>query len=103
LHTNYIKIYYLQDGCISKLVISPDERILAYATNKGAVILVEHNVLQSSSAAAKKLQISNEHVGSEVTALQWNAESSELYIGDNVGRISLLCVSVFTVRTFLEI
>ncbi|XP_059482528.1 uncharacterized protein LOC132200810 [Neocloeon triangulifer] len=91
-----------KDGAIVKVAVSPDEKVLAYATNKGVVILLEHNVLQSSSAASRRLQTSNEHLGAEVTTLQWNATSDDLYIGDNTGKISLLCVSVFTAKNIFQ-
>ncbi|CAB3359786.1 Hypothetical predicted protein [Cloeon dipterum] len=91
-----------KDGPINNVSISPDEKIVAYATSKGAVVMIEHNVLQSPPAAARRIQVSSEHLGAKVTAMQWNSKSDDLYIGDNTGKVSLLCVSVFTPKNIFQ-
>lgn len=75
--------------------VSPDEKYFAFATVKGVVCILE----QSQSLKFRRVQTSAEHHGSEVTALQWNACRSELFVGDDSGRISVISSSAFVVRT----
>jgi hypothetical protein len=75
--------------------VSPDENFFAFATVKGVVCILE----RSQSLKARCIQMSVEHHGSEVTALQWNGCSSELFVGDDTGKISVISASAFVVRT----
>ncbi|GFT57845.1 hermansky-Pudlak syndrome 5 protein [Trichonephila clavipes] len=53
---------------------------------------MEHNA-ERGTAPPQRLQISFEHRGSVVTAMQWNISSSKIYIGDDKGRVSVISVS----------
>lgn len=72
--------------------ISPDEKLFAFATNKGTVCLVEIN-----NKNAKDIQVYNEHVGNTITAMKWNEYTEELYVGDNTGKISVIINANFIV------
>jgi WD40 repeat protein len=74
--------------------VSPDEKFFAFATLKGVVCILERN----QSLKFRRMQMSVEHHGSEVTALQWNVCSSELFVGDDSGKISVISSSAFVVR-----
>ncbi|CAG2056326.1 unnamed protein product [Timema podura] len=87
-----------QDGAITRLSISPNEKMFVVATLKGVVCVLERN----EGRGARRVLVSNEHQGSEVTALQWNSSSSEIFIADDVGRVSVLTVSLFTTKTMFQ-
>jgi hypothetical protein len=82
--------------------MSPDEKMIAYATTKGVVVMVEHHA-QQGAGTSRRLQISNEHLGSDVTVLKWSTNSDELYVGDSVGRVSVCCVSLFSVSYYTTV
>nr|CAD7257547.1 unnamed protein product [Timema shepardi] len=86
------------DGAITQLSISPNEKMFVVATLKGVVCVLEQN----EGRGARRVLVSNEHQGSEVTALQWNSSSSEIFIADDAGRVSVLTVSVFTTKTIFQ-
>jgi hypothetical protein len=73
--------------------VSPDEKFFAFSTMKGVVCIVE----RSQSLKVRRIQMSIEHPGSEVTAMQWNLCSSELFVGDDSGKISVVSPSAFVV------
>nr|CAD7439798.1 unnamed protein product [Timema bartmani] len=88
----------VEDGAITQLSISPNEKMFVVATLKGVVCVLERN----EGRGARRVLVSNEHQGSEVTALQWNSSSSEIFIADDVGRVSVLTVSLFTTKTMFQ-
>lgn len=75
--------------------ISPDEKTVALATVRGSIWLI---ILKPS---IKLMIISNEHLGEKVTCLCWNDNSTEVYAGDDSGKISVSLVSNFIVITSL--
>jgi WD40 repeat protein len=74
--------------------VSPDEKFFAFATLKGVVCILE----RSHSLKVRRIQMSVEHHNSEVTALQWNVYSNELFVGDDTGKVSVISASAFVVR-----
>ena len=51
----------------------------------------------------KLIAISNEHIHKQVNCLCWNDNSSELYIGDESGKVSVMVLSIFTVSLHFNI
>jgi hypothetical protein len=49
----------------------------------------------------RRIQLSVERCGSEITAMQWNLCSSELFVGDGSGKISVVSASAFVVSITL--
>lgn len=45
----------------------------------------------------KDTQVYNEHFGNLVTAMKWNEQCNELYVGDNTGKISVVINASFIV------
>lgn len=76
---------------MTHLLISPDEKTVALATKRGSVCVI------NLKPSVKLLSIANEHVGETITSLCWNAKSTEIYVGDNNGKISTVVLSIFTV------
>ncbi|KDR22801.1 hypothetical protein L798_00714, partial [Zootermopsis nevadensis] len=87
-----------KEGSITQVSVSPDEKYFAFATVKGVVCILE----QSQSLKFRRVQTSAEHHGSEVTALQWNACRSELFVGDDSGRISVISSSAFVGKNMFQ-
>ena len=86
----------MQDGSISQLAISPDEKLIGFATVKGTVVIVERN----SSVTNNRVTQCTEHQGNQITCLLWNSSNNEMFIGDDPGRVSVLHVSLFLVNNF---
>jgi len=76
---------------VSRVAISPDEKTVALATNRGTVCLV------SLKSTPQLIAISMEHMYEQITCLCWNNNNTEIYVGDAVGRISVMVLSIFTV------
>lgn len=77
---------------MSRVAISPDEKTIALATIRGTICLV------SLKPTSRLTAISTEHIYEQITCLCWNDSSTEIYIGDVVGRVSVMVLSIFTVR-----
>lgn len=87
----------MQEGSVTQVSVSPDEKFFAFSTMKGVVCVVE----RSQSSKVRRIQMSVDHRGSEITAMQWNLCSSELFIGDDSGKISVVSASAFVVSITL--
>lgn len=79
-----------KEGPITCVRISPDEKWFGFSTTRGVSCVLEH-----SGSAVNRRILSHVHEGRSVTALQWNNLSSQLYIGDNSGQISVISVSSY--------
>lgn len=86
----------LSEGVVSHLSISPDEKSIALATTRGIVCIV------TLKPTTKLVATSTEHVNEKITCLCWNDNSSEIYIGDSTGKISVLVLSIFTVNGMFQ-
>ncbi|XP_011299713.1 Hermansky-Pudlak syndrome 5 protein homolog [Fopius arisanus] len=86
----------LSEGPVTHVQISPDEKTVALSTKRGSVCIV------SLKPSAKLISISNEHLRETVTSLCWNSKSSEIYVGDNKGKISTIVLSIFTVNGMFQ-
>ncbi|XP_015121301.1 Hermansky-Pudlak syndrome 5 protein homolog isoform X2 [Diachasma alloeum] len=84
------------EGTVTHVQISPDEKTVALSTKRGSVCIITFKPL------AKLLSISNEHLHETVTSLCWNSKSSEIYVGDNNGKISTIVLSIFTVNGMFQ-
>jgi hypothetical protein len=76
--------------------VSPDEKFFAFSTVKGVVCVLE----KSRSLKVRRIQMTLEHHGLEITALQWNVSGNELFVGDNCGKVSVIRASPFVVSIF---
>lgn len=77
---------------MSRVLISPDEKTIALTTNRGVVCLL------ALKPTPKLIAVSSEHIQERINCLCWNDNSSEIYIGDGNGKISVMVLSIFTVR-----
>lgn len=91
---NVGKFDHFQEGPVSCVRISPDEKWFAFSTARGVSCVLEHN-----GSSVNRRILSHEHEGLKVTALQWNSSSTQLYVGDNTGRISVIRVASYLVSS----
>jgi WD40 repeat protein len=89
----------IQEGSVTQVSVSPDEKFFAFSTVKGAVCILE----RSHSLRARCVQMYLEHHGSGITALQWNVSGNELFVGDDSGRVSVVSASHFVVSIFTAV
>ncbi|XP_066596992.1 uncharacterized protein pink [Prorops nasuta] len=92
----FFKLLPLSEGAVLCTSISPNEKTIAIATNRGIVCLIQFKV------AAKVIATSREHLGNRVTCLCWNNNNSELFVGDNIGRVSVMVLSIFSVNGMFQ-
>ncbi|XP_078661048.1 BLOC-2 complex member HPS5-like [Branchiostoma floridae x Branchiostoma belcheri] len=76
-----------KEGAITMVTSAPDDNLVAIATSRGLVVVWELNI--ERRAKPERLRISPEHRGNTVVALQWDDKSSRLFIGDDVGKVSV--------------
>ncbi|XP_043799993.1 Hermansky-Pudlak syndrome 5 protein isoform X1 [Apis laboriosa] len=93
---SFIQLIPLSEGIVSRILISPDEKTIALTTARGIVCLV---ILKPTP---KLIAISTEHIHKQINCLCWNDNSSEVYIGDENGKISVLVLSIFTVNGIFQ-
>ncbi|KAJ8675429.1 hypothetical protein QAD02_011215 [Eretmocerus hayati] len=80
----------LSEGAMCQAQISPDEKSIALATVRGSICLV------SLKPNIKLLTVSTEHVGEKITSLCWNDNSSEVFAGDENGKVTVTVLPSFT-------
>jgi hypothetical protein len=86
----------LQDGTITRLAISSDEKHIGFANGKGIVTVTPCDQSLSSSHS---VVTSKEHQNNEVTAMFFT--TNMLFTGDDIGKIAVLQLRNFLVSTFI--
>lgn len=76
---------------VSRVAISPDEKAVALATTRGTVCVV------SLKSTPQLIAISMEHMYEQITCLCWNNNSTDIYVGDAAGKVSVMVLSIFGV------
>lgn len=79
-----------KEGPVTRVIISPDEKWFGFSTARGISCVLEHN-----GSTVNRRILSSVHEGRVVTALQWNNSSSQMYVGDNSGQISVISVASY--------
>ncbi|XP_011883083.1 PREDICTED: uncharacterized protein LOC105570478 [Vollenhovia emeryi] len=93
---SFLQIIPLSEGVVSRVAISPDEKTVALATTRGTVCLV------SLKSTPQLISVSTEHMYKQITCVCWNDNSTEIYVGDAVGRVSIMVLSIFTVNGMFQ-
>jgi len=78
---------------VTQVVISKDEDLIAFGTQKGIVCVLQRN---ENGVGSKLLNKSTEHLGHEITAMEWTSKN-QLYFGDCIGKVTSIYVSLFVV------
>ncbi|KAJ9575060.1 hypothetical protein L9F63_007721, partial [Diploptera punctata] len=94
----FLQILPNKEGSVTQVSTSPDEKFFAFSTQKGLVCVLE----RSQNLKIRRTQMSVEHQGSEVTALHWNTTSTELFVGDDAGKVSVVNISPFTAKNMFQ-
>lgn len=68
------------------MAISKDEKQIGFANGRGLATVTECN---QSLSGGHSTVVSKEHQGNEITAMIWST-SHMLFMGDDVGKISVL-------------
>lgn len=84
----------MQDGAITRLAISQDERYIGFANGRGVVTATGCDQALAVTSSSK------EHAGNEVTAIVWSGNM--LFTGDDVGKISVLYLQNFIVSMMAD-
>ncbi|XP_029823716.2 uncharacterized protein LOC8051152 [Ixodes scapularis] len=88
-----------EGGSVAQVALCPDENILALATSRGHVLVLEHN---AGCGQPQRLQLSYEHKGSCVTCLRWNGAGSRLFAADGAGKVSVLNISSSKAKSLFQ-
>lgn len=98
-------LFYLiyQTGPVTHLSISHNEDWIAFSSKNGLVYVVRRR--SSILPVIPETQISYEHEGNGITSLKWDFQNTQLFIGDDTGRVSVLnlhyiIVSIITILGF---
>lgn len=76
---------------ISRIAVSPDEKNVALATARGTVSIV------SLKSTPQLIAVSMGHLYEQITCLCWNNNSTDIYVGDAAGKVSVMILSIFAV------
>ncbi|KAL4224655.1 Hermansky-Pudlak syndrome 5 [Mactra antiquata] len=79
-----------ETGSVSIVKISPHEKFVAFISSNNVHVL---DLRLDSRSKAETLKSSNTHIGSSVTCLHWDNASTKLYVGDDLGNVSMMSVS----------
>lgn len=93
---SFLQIIPLSEGVVSRVAISPDEKAVALATTRGTVCVV------SLKSTPQLIAISMEHMYEQITCLCWNNNSTDIYVGDATGRVSVMVLSIFGVNGMFQ-
>ncbi|XP_011175660.1 Hermansky-Pudlak syndrome 5 protein homolog [Solenopsis invicta] len=93
---SFLQIIPLSEGVVSRVAISPDEKTVALATTRGTICLV------SLKSTPQLISVLTDHMYKQITCICWNNSSTELYIGDAIGRVFVIVLSIFTVNGMFQ-
>lgn len=93
---SFLQLIPLSEGAVTRLLISPDEKTIALATTRGSVCLV------ALKPTPKLIVVSTEHVHEQINCLCWSDNSTEIYIGDGAGKVSVMVLTIFTVNGMFQ-
>ncbi|KAJ8728643.1 hypothetical protein PYW07_006339 [Mythimna separata] len=94
----FVQLIPNKDGAITRLAISTDEKHIGFANGRGLATIAGCNQSLSSSHSTN---VSKEHQGNEITAMIWSS-SHMLFMGDDVGKISVLQPQNFIAKTMFQ-
>ncbi len=81
----------MQENAISLVQISPNENLIAYATSKNVICIIE----LTESTNGKLIMRADELSEFEITTLCWSDDNAKpiLFIGDSNGSVSFFKIS----------
>ncbi|XP_050522059.1 uncharacterized protein LOC126894813 isoform X2 [Daktulosphaira vitifoliae] len=94
----FVQLLPNKEGLVTQVAISKDEELIGFGTQKGVVCILQKN---DKGLGAKLLNKSTEHLGCEITAMEWTSKN-QLYFGDNSGKVTSICVSLFVKKVIFQ-
>ncbi|XP_050441842.1 uncharacterized protein LOC126846466 [Adelges cooleyi] len=94
----FIQLLPNKEGSVTQVLLSKDEELIGFGTQKGIVCILQRN---DNGIGAKMLNKSTEHLGHEITAMEWTSKN-QLYFGDNSGKVTSICVSLFVRKAIFQ-
>ncbi|RVE53023.1 hypothetical protein evm_002321 [Chilo suppressalis] len=94
----FIQLIPNKDGAITRLAISSDDKHIGFANGRGVVTVT---ACKQSLSGGHSTVTSKDHQNNEVTAMTWG-DTSMLFTGDDVGRISVLQLQGFIAKTMFQ-
>lgn len=71
----------------------------ALSCRSGQVVVMEINIEKRQKP--ERVRLTSDHVGCTVTCLQWGGHNSKLFVGDNVGKITVCYIPSSKVSGFI--
>ncbi|XP_055382857.1 BLOC-2 complex member HPS5 homolog [Condylostylus longicornis] len=88
-------------GPINQVLISPGEKLVAFATTKGVICVYVINLSANSPPQIITTGFNSEI--SQITSLHWHADERQFYFGDKKGQVNLVTLTYFMGRTLLNL
>ncbi|XP_012530323.1 uncharacterized protein LOC105833266 [Monomorium pharaonis] len=93
---SFLQIIPLSEGVVSRIAISPDEKTVVLTTTRGSICLV------SLKSTPQLISVLTDHMYKQITCVCWNNNSTEIYVGDAIGRVFVIVLSIFTVNGIFQ-
>lgn len=78
-------------GSINQVSISPQEKMISFATVKGTICVYSIDLSAQPQATTSQIE------GPLVTCFYWTSDEKHLYFGDRKGNVSMINISFFMV------
>ncbi|XP_046573674.1 Hermansky-Pudlak syndrome 5 protein homolog [Haliotis rubra] len=99
----HLQVVYgdVESSPLSCTALSPNDNFVAYSTGSGHVVVMEMNIEKRQKP--ERIRLTSDHVGCTVTCLQWGGHNFKLFVGDNVGKITVCYIPSSKAKTlFLQ-
>ncbi|XP_060072446.1 BLOC-2 complex member HPS5-like [Ylistrum balloti] len=77
-------------AAVNVVSLCPNEKLVAFSTLNGHVIVMEMNV--DRRARPERLKLVTEHMRTTVTCIQWEHSGGKIYVSDVTGKVSMTVV-----------
>ncbi|KAK6191617.1 hypothetical protein SNE40_003261 [Patella caerulea] len=91
----YLQVIFgdLESTSILQVSLSPtSDNHVAFTTSSGQVVAMEMNIEKRQKP--ERIRLTADHVGYIITDIQWNTSGNRLYVGDNIGKVSVVHVPI---------
>lgn len=94
----FIQLLPNKEGSVTQIAVSKDEELIAFGTQKGIVCILQRN---ENGVGAKLINKSTEHLGHEITTMEWTSRN-QIYFGDCNGKVTSIYVSLFVRKAIFQ-
>ncbi|XP_070200387.1 serine-rich adhesin for platelets-like isoform X2 [Littorina saxatilis] len=98
----HVKSVYgdVDSSSVTVVAISPNELVVGFAVSSGQVAVMEMNVDRRSKP--ERLRQTADHLGAMITATVWDSSSSNLFVGDSAGKVTVINVPTSKAKTIFS-